>query len=121
MNNRQTSFRNKVLAVLGTVLAAGAIAPSLQQSTAPNRAAQRNAPTTLTRAAPGSERRALPPPTPQSGGQVLGMIGGMGDGDPYAMTSRAGLSPKDWGMSKACVQLVRKNRGIARGISAQRL
>lgn len=111
MKTKNNTLRTRTLGVLASILAAGAIAPSPQSQTSPggqSQAAQRGAPTTITRAAPGAQREALPPPTAQSGGQVLGVIGGTGGGG-YVMTSRAGMDPKTWGMSSWCKKMRLKN------------
>lgn len=42
-------------------------------------------------------------------------------GGPAVIRRSPGLTPKQWGMSAACRKMVRKNRFIARGISAQRI
>lgn len=44
----------------------------------------------------------------------------LGEG-PAVVVRRPGMTPKQWGMSAACHKMVRKNRLIARGISAQRI
>lgn len=96
--------------VLASVLAAGGLSslPSANPSAAPNQAAQRGAPTTVTRAAPGTERQAMPPPSTPSSGQLLASIGGMG-GTPYSMYSRAGMDRKTWGMHPWCKKMRLKN------------
>lgn len=106
---KNSGLSGRVLAVLGSVLAAGAIAPQLQQVQlrGPSAAADRNAPTTITRQTPGTNRAERPAPAPsgQQVGQALADLMGSGG----ATFRDPGCPPHIWGQSAACKKMRLKN------------
>lgn len=91
-------------------MAAGGLTTALQQANpaaAPNQAAQRGAPTTVTRAAHGSQSetpRNVAPTSPR----VVGIERSRFT-EPYIGHGRAGMDRKTWGMHPWCKQMRLKN------------
>lgn len=113
MNSRSPTIRTRALGVLASVLAIGALAPQSNQPVNPGGNSREAA---LQRAStPGAQQRAIPQQA-ASNHTMAALFGGG-----YSPHRGGSVPPKVWGMSEACRRMVRKNAGIARGISAQRL
>jgi hypothetical protein len=65
------------------------------------------------------QERTTPAPVRSVSGQLLGMIRGFGGGDMPIRGS--GHTPYDWGISRACQQMRRKNRMRSLGIRGSRI
>lgn len=104
--------------VLAGLLSAGAMLPAPNPTV--TQSVGRAMPAAITQRVPCAQEKAMPPVSPALSGQVLAILGGMGGND-HVVYGNSGLNRKDWGMSAACRRMVRKNRGIARGMSCQRL
>lgn len=60
-------------------------------------------------------------PAPACTAAQTAAFGGGFDVGGALLRQRSGHSPKDWGMSKACAQMRRKNRMIRAGISCAKI
>lgn len=108
----------KAAMVLGTILAAGAKAPQADRA-----ATGRSDPgptNTQLRQSSGGDSKAIPATQAAANAPAISLGSGfMATGPGFQRGS--GLSPKDWGMSRACAQMVRKNRLRAAGVASQRI
>lgn len=68
-----------------------------------------------------TQQKAVPLAPAQATAQLAGLVRGLDGMAPTPLFGRSGRSPKDWGMSRECAQMVRKNKMRRMGISAQRI
>jgi hypothetical protein len=61
------------------------------------------------------------PLAPAATASIAGVVRGLDGMTPTPLFGRGGRSPKDWGMSRECARMVRKNKMRRLGISAQRI
>jgi hypothetical protein len=117
MKNQPTS-RAKL--ILTSILAASVGLP-MPFSQTDSRAQRATARTQQQFRASESNEKSAPLAPAQATAPIAGLIRGLDGMAPTALFGRSGRSPKDWGMSRECAQMVRKNKMRRMGISAQRI
>jgi hypothetical protein len=98
--NHRPNLRSKVLGVLASVLAVGALAPQINNASATNvreQATLSRVGVTPQKAAAGAAQSSA------SGSQLAALLGGGGG---YSAHRGGGVPPNVWGMSRACKRMV---------------
>ena len=121
LNRPGLTFQPMKKTLIAAAALIGMAGASVQQSPARVAAQTANA-SKISAAQPDAKRDAQTPAAATASNEIRAdAFGGGFDIGGALLRERAGHSPKDWGMSRACARMVRKNRMIRAGIKTAKI